>query len=352
LVSASIIGIGTAAPVPVAQQDLWDGFFADHFGDDRRARAIFRRSGIESRGGQLVPMDDDVSAWSTEQRMERFLEEAMPLARTAAERCLAHAGLEAGEVELLAVVSCTGYTTPGIDVLLTRDLGMAAATQRLHIGHMGCFAAIPALAAVHDAAVARNKTGVLVCVEVASLHVQPPTDDVQQQVAHALFADAAAALAIGPDQPGLRLVDVVSRTDVANAEHMTWDVTDHGFRMGLSPKVPAVLAEHVAGVVEELLDRHELAVADIAGWAVHPGGPKILDVVGAELHLTDELDISRAVLARHGNTSSASVLLILEQVNRSIDLRHGDHVVCMAFGPGLTLYAALLQRDDPASSAP
>ncbi len=34
---------------------------------------------------------------------------------------------------------------------------------------------------------------------------------------------------------------------------MTWDVTDLGFRMGLSPRVPDVLARHVGGVVDELL---------------------------------------------------------------------------------------------------
>ena len=45
-------------------------------------------------------------------------------------------------------------------------------------------------------------------------------------------------------------------TDVATADHMTWDVTDLGFRMGLSPRVPDVLAAHVATLVDDLLARH------------------------------------------------------------------------------------------------
>lgn len=57
---------------------------------------------------------------------------------------------------------------------------MPPSTQRLHIGHMGCYAAIPGLATVADAAVARRKTSVLLCVELSSLHLQPPSDDLQR----------------------------------------------------------------------------------------------------------------------------------------------------------------------------
>src|SRR3712207_6305558 len=119
---------------------------------------------------------------------------------------------------------------------------------------------------------------------------------------------------------------------------MTWDVTDLGFRMGLSPRVPDVLAKHVGDVVDELLGGAGLRVEDVAGWAVHPGGPRILDVVRDELGLAGTaLGASRRVLAERGNCSSATVLLVLDQL-ADVD----GPVVAMAFGPGLTLYASLL----------
>jgi predicted naringenin-chalcone synthase len=119
---------------------------------------------------------------------------------------------------------------------------------------------------------------------------------------------------------------------------MTWDVTDLGFRMGLSPRVPDVLSRHVGDVVDELLTGAGLRIGDVAGWAVHPGGPRILDVVRDQLGLAEEqLATSRHVLAEHGNCSSATVLLVLEEL-ADVD----GPVVAMAFGPGLTLYAALL----------
>ncbi len=114
--------------------------------------------------------------------------------------------------------------------------------------------------------------------------------------------------------------------------------------MGLSPQVPVILADHVRGTVEDLLGRHGLHVGDVAAWAVHPGGPKILDVVGERLGLDDDhLFASRQVLATIGNASSATVLVILERVLATRSLQPGDPVVLMAFGPGLTLYSALLR---------
>ncbi|MBW3613840.1 MAG: type III polyketide synthase [Actinobacteria bacterium] len=344
VVNAAIIGLGTAAPQPIDQDRLWEEFFADHFADAPAARAIFRRSGVRSRGGCVVPMKEDVREWATGARMRRFVEEAVPLGQEAVEHCLADAGLDAAEVDLFTVVSCTGYTTPGVDVLVAGATGMRADVERLHVGHMGCYAAIPALASVADAAAARGRTGVLLCVEVASVHVQAPTDDVGQVVAHALFADGAAAVAVAPRRQGLEVVDVAARTDAANGGHMGWDVTEHGFRMALSPDVPAILAGHVKSTVDELLGRHGLGIADVAAWAVHPGGPRILDVVGERLGLDeDQLGASREVLATAGNTSSATVLLILERVLATQPLAPGGPVVLMAFGPGLTLYTALLR---------
>lgn len=343
--TGSVIGMGSAWPVPVRQEDLWDGFFADHFRHQPRAEAIWRNAGVAGRGGVVDPTVEDVSRWGTEARMRRFVPEALRLGAEAVNRCLGDAGLDVGDVEQFTVVSCTGYSTPGLDILLAEQLAMAPTAQRLHIGHMGCYAAVPGLASVADAAGARGRVGVLLCVELPSLHLQPPTDNVQQVVAHALFADAAAAVAVAPDRPGLEVLDVVARTDTAHAADMTWDVTDHGFRMGLSPRVPAVLARHVGPVVTELLAAHRLSPCDVAGWAVHPGGPRILDVVADRLGLDDDhLACSREVLCQHGNCSSPTVLLVLERLLARRPPAPGEHVVVLAFGPGLTLYAALLRQ--------
>jgi len=340
----AIVGTGSAVPGDMRQDELWADFFVEHYGGSRLAQKIWERSGVRVRHGVVDPRNEDLSRWSTAARMRRFLTEALPLGKEALSNCLDDAGLRATDVEQFTVVSCTGYGTPGLDILLARDLGMPAAVQRLHVGHMGCYAAVPALVTAADAAAARGRTAVVLCLELASLHIQPATDEVQQMVAHALFSDAAAAVAVAPTGPGLEVVDVVARTDVENAGLMTWDVTDLGFRMGLSPQVPGVLGRHVSDVVAELLTAHQLSVGDIAGWAVHPGGPRIIDIVAERLELDDDrVAASRGVLEDHGNCSSATVVLILERLLAEGGLGAGDHIVAMAFGPGLTLFATLLR---------
>ncbi len=354
--SARITGFGHAVPAGTSQQALWDGYFAEHYAGNRVARRVFEAAGITNRHTVVDPSREDISGRSTAERMRRYQQEAMPLGKGAVTNALSAAGLDADQVGLFSIVSCTGYATPGVDILLGRDLGMTADVQRLVVGHMGCYAAIPGLGAVSDFVTVKRRPAVMLCLELTSLHVQPPTpsagrgspspEDLQQMVAHALFADAAAAVVLQPSDvgAGTEVVDVAARTDVTTSELMTWDVTDLGFKMGLSPKVPDVLAVHVADVVDGLLARNGLTRGEVRGWAIHPGGPRIVDVVQERLGLPDSATtVSRDVLREFGNCSSATILLVLDQLLQTHDLADGDDVVALAFGPGLTLYATLLR---------
>jgi predicted naringenin-chalcone synthase len=345
MVSAVVAAVGVAHPPPLLQEQLWRDYFSDHYAGVARglAKRIFANSGVVTRHAVVNPTVEDASRWPTGLRMERYLAEALPLGKDAASVALGRAGVAATDIGMLVVCSCTGYVTPGLDILLARDLGLPADARRVFVGHMGCYAALPGLGVASDYVVLNNRPALVLCVELTTLHIQPPTADPQQVVAHALFSDGAAAVVLVPEgrARGPALREISSRTDTTAADHMTWHVTDLGFRMGLSPQVPDVLSRHVGPFVGELLARHGLATGDVAAWAVHPGGPRILDVTQEGLGLPDEaLAASRRCLAEHGNCSSPTVLLILEQI------LNGDGaaapVVLLAFGPGLTLYAGLL----------
>ncbi|HVX42598.1 MAG TPA: 3-oxoacyl-[acyl-carrier-protein] synthase III C-terminal domain-containing protein [Mycobacteriales bacterium] len=346
--SARIAALAHAVPPAVDQATLWREYFGPRFGGDARAERVWNSAGVQRRHGVIDPRTVDVSTWSTGARMRRFLSEAVPLGKEAGADAIAAAGRQAGDLGLFAVATCTGYITPGLDIVLARDLGMSAQVQRLAIGHMGCYAALPGLGAAADWVRSRQSPALLLCCELPSLHVQPAHSGplrrahLEQLAAHALFADAAAAAVVVPDAPGLEILDVQAVTDAEFSDYMTWDVTDTGFRMGLSPRVPDVLARHVRGCAESLLERNGSALGDVTSWVVHPGGPRILDVTADRLGLdVSALDSAAEVLRENGNCSSATVLLVLEKVLPT--LRDGDLVVMLAFGPGLTLYAALLR---------
>ncbi|THV42501.1 type III polyketide synthase [Glycomyces buryatensis] len=344
--TARIIGTGAALPPVYDQARLWDDFFAEHLGGGRAAERIFTGAGVRHRHSVIEPAElATIATMSTGERMRLYTELAPPLGHQAVAAALADAGLTADDIGLLAVASCTGYGTPGLDIALAASLPLRPEARRLLVGHMGCHAALPALASVTDYVIAQQRPAVLLCLELTTIHLQPEPRDIEQIVTHALFGDAATALVLRPDDgagPGLRVLDVVARSDTARSDQMTWDVTDLGFRMGLSTEVPDALREHVGPLVKDLLNRHGLDISEVGGWAVHPGGPRILDAVEDGLGLDPAaLAASRTVLAEHGNCSSATVLLVLRAILDSA-VPPGP-IVAIAFGPGLTLYAALLE---------
>ena len=215
--------------------------------------------------------------------------------------------------------------------------------QRLAIGHMGCYAALPALRTAAALASVSGRRALVTCVELCTLHVQPARSR-EDAVYQALFGDGAAAALVGPGGDGPAMVGSATVTVPGSEERMGWLVEDDGFHMWLSPRVPALVERGVSRLVEDLLGPHGLTAADVPHWAVHPGGPEIIDRVQRRFGLSDaQVARSREVLADGGNRSSATVLFILEQLLASGEVEPGQWIVALAFGTGLTLEALLLQ---------
>jgi predicted naringenin-chalcone synthase len=111
--------------------------------------------------------------------------------------------------------------------------------------------------------------------------------------------------------------------------------------MTLSAQVPQLLDEQLRPWLAGWLNEYGLAIKDIGSWAVHPGGPRILDACASAIGLSEEsLADSREVLAEFGNMSSPTILFILDRMQRRDAPRP---CVVLAFGPGLTIEAALLR---------
>jgi predicted naringenin-chalcone synthase len=360
-------GIGTATPTSVAQGDIAP--LAEELAcrtDKERSflQRVFLRSGVERRGSVLVKEDGDFRAGlrgfyptrtgdtdmgpTTAQRMIAYAREAPELAEKAAVSAIDHAGISAESITHLVTVSCTGFFAPGLDVEMIRRLGLNSDIRRTHIGFMGCHAAFNALAAARHIVNADPSALVMVvCVELSTLHFAYGFD-MQKIVANALFADGAAAAIVGEARDGAgywRLRHCASALLPDTLEAMTWRIRDHGFEMTLAPELPAIVRTNVRGWCERWLHRADVSLPDVHGWAVHPGGPKILSAVEEALELPpDALQASREILARHGNMSSGTILFVLQQMARAGPSSNGAPCVAMGFGPGLMLEGMLLDR--------
>jgi predicted naringenin-chalcone synthase len=121
---------------------------------------------------------------------------------------------------------------------------------------------------------------------------------------------------------------------------MSWRISDHGFQMTLSPQLPRLIERTLKPWVQAWLADCGTSLEAVGSWAIHPGGPRILDACRTALDLPPQaLDPCRQVLAEFGNMSSPTLLFIVERLIAESAPRP---CVALAFGPGITVEAALL----------
>ena len=282
----------------------------------------------------------------TAARMEIYEKYSVELSTRAARDALKQAGVSPREVTHLVVVTCTGAFAPGPDILLVQRLGLRPDTRRTVVGFMGCYGAFNGLRLAEQILAFDEDAVVLqVCVELCSLHFQRDLDP-ETIVGNCLFGDGcAAAVWAGEGRGGKSLGKVATShchiTD-DSLDQMQWHIGDFGFSMVLDVAIPATLLEGGARFVDVLLDRARLHKDDVAGWLVHPGGPRIIDAVRDAAGLDErEMTLSRSVLRDFGNMSSATILFVLQ---RYLERRNKQGpMVLLGFGPGLTMEGAVLR---------
>lgn len=333
---------------------------------NRMLPSLYKKSGVHRRASVLLgPPGEDVSARqafytkaspsqpfgpTTAERMQVYEKFAGPLLQAACERAHVMTPWDHASITHLITVSCTGFCAPGIDHFLMDALQLPLHVQRTNVGFMGCHGLLNGIRTAEAIVRADPQARVLVgAVELCSLH-QQYTEDSEQLVANALFADGAAAILVGiplPSshhaEPTWEIVSSRSLRIPETSDLMSWRIGDHGFQMTLSPRVPAVIEEQLRAPVEAWLAANGCDLQRIRHWAIHPGGPRILDAVGRCLWLDESsLQPSRHVLAEYGNMSSPTVLFILDAISKVAV--PGEACVMLGFGPGLHAEAILLQR--------
>lgn len=356
---AYIHRIGTAVPDHRYEQTFIRDTVAGWLGEDRRWQRLLTRvfdgAGIDQRYSVLEDFErgagpflhDAVYAGpSTADRNDIYAREARRLAARAAERAFdGPTGFDKSDVTHVVTVSCTGFVAPGPDVHLVRDLGLSSSVHRTHVGFMGCYGAFPALR-LADSFCRSDPTAVVlvVCVELCTLHLDPQPS-LDSLLSTALFADGASAAVVAgrPPAPGTGYALGAFATSLTDDdEQMAWTIGDRGFRMRLSGAIPNLVQAHVARALESLWNTSGIDPADVGSWAVHPGGPAVLDRVEDAMALPEgALAASRGVLKDFGNMSSATILFILDRMARQREATAGP-LVAMAFGPGLTIESAVL----------
>jgi alkylresorcinol/alkylpyrone synthase len=288
----------------------------------------------------------EITTWG--QANDIWIQVAQELGEQALCQALQSAGLEPSALGALIFTSVTGISSPSIDALLINRMKLPTNIRRVPIFGLGCVAGAAGIARCADYVRAYpGQAAALVSVELCSLTIQRDDLSVANLISSGLFADGSAAVIVTGAEMNSDGPEILATRSIfypSTEEMMGWKVTEKGFRITLSPEVPVLIRENLGHDMDAFLADHGHKRSDIGSWVLHTGGPKVLEATAAALDLHDgQLDPSWDCLKRVGNLSSASVLVVLEDVMRNRRPEPGTLGILAAMGPGFCSELLLLK---------
>jgi len=288
-----------------------------------------------------------------EERNNAYIETALELGEQTICALLDRAQMSPQEIDQLTAISTTGIAVPSLDARLMNRIPFSRGMKRLPLFGLGCLGGAAGIARTADYLQGHpDEAVILFAVELCSLTIQRDDLSMANLVASGLFGDGAAAvLMVGDEHPRAqraqatpRVVDAQSHFFPETEHIMGWDMTNSGFKVLLSADIAGLAQSEVRPIMEAFLGKHELTIADIDHWLVHPGGPKVIEALEDGLGLPDKaLTLSWETLEEVGNISSASVLIILDKFLKRTQPKPDQYGVLMAMGPAFSAELVLLQ---------
>ena len=326
-------------------------FWGNHLAKPEVLRRLHKNVGVDGRFLSL-PIDAYPLLKGWGEANDHWIRTALELGSCSVSRALTGAGVEARDVGALFFTSVTGIASPSIDARLINRLGFSPNVKRVPMFGLGCVAGAAGIARAADYVRAYpDEAAVLLAVELCSLTLQREDLSIANMISAGLFGDGADAVVIAGDKcnwlrpsAGPRIVATRSIFYPDTEEMMGWDISESGFRIVLSPEVPELIRRKLGGDVDSFLADLGRDRGEVGSWVLHTGGPKVLQATAESLGLKDgQLAASWDCLRRVGNLSSASVLVVLEDVMTNRRPAPGTFGLLAAMGPGFCSELVVLE---------
>ncbi len=342
MVSAYISGTGFHVPPRVVTNDD----LISQYGIDTTNEWIVQRTGIESR---------------------HFAEAGIgtaDMAELAARDALAAAGLEPHDLDLIIVATLSPeHAFPGSGVYLQRKLGLCEGENTKFVPALDIRNQCSGFLYALSTAVAHVRAGMARHVLVAGAETHSAALDLSTEgrTVASLFGDGAGAVIVSATDDSHRGVrGVYLGADGRHAEVLCqkiWDIRERPF----VPKNPdgsgtvsrdrlwatmdgKVVFRHAVGTMLGILMRacseQNLDLADIDLFLFHQANMRINQFIAQQLGV-DEAKIPHNI-QRYGNTTAATIPILLAECVRDGRLRPGMKVAMAAFGSGFTWGAAII----------
>ncbi len=323
LTGIQILGVGSFAPDEIVRnEDLAElGYDADW---------IFQRTGIRER--RRAPAEMSTS----------------DMAYEASVRCLEQSQVPATQIDLIIVATVTPDTLmPSTACHLQRRLGCDAPAFDMNAACAGfMYALVTGMQFV--------KTGSCQHVLVVGADLMSRTVNPADTKTYPLFGDGAGAVLLGASNEDQGLLSYTLRADGQGADLLC--MPGGGVREPLSPETLAAgrqfihmdgrsvykwAVRTVANSISDVLRHADMSPADMDLFVLHQANIRIIDAVVDGLGVDHEKVFIN--LDRYGNTSAASIPLVLDEAHQQGRIHPGDHLLMSGFGAGLTWGTAILK---------
>ncbi len=277
-------------------------------------------------------------------------ETVVTLASEAARKALEQAGKRTEEIDLILVATCSPEQyLPCCACQVQADIG--AVNALAFDVNAACSGFLFAL----NTADAYLRTGLAENALIIGSEVLSKLVDWTDRSSCILFGDGAGAVvvercraesraveysnALPETEKGMQETAEEKRIPAAGILGRALDDREHYIQMD-GQEVYRFATRRVPQCIEEALSDAGLAVPDIDLFVLHQANARIIDAVAKRLHA--DRDKFPTNLERVGNMSSASIPVLLDELNRQGKLHRGDRIVLAGFGAGLTIGACVM----------
>lgn len=267
------------------------------------------------------------------------------MAAMAAGRALESAGIGPEEIDLiLLATSSPDYCFPNGACEVQGKIG--AVNAACYDISAACTGFVFALNTAH----AFISSGIYKTALVIGADVLSKLIDWKDRGTCVLFGDGAGAVVVQASETGILGINMHS--DGTRGGVLTCGSRTNGnFLLGKKPELGYMAMDgqevfkfavkKVPECINELLSDTGVSADEIRYFVIHQANYRIIESIAKRLKVS--LDRFPVNMEHYGNTSGASVPLLLDEINRKGMLKPGDKIVFSGFGAGLTWGAALLE---------
>ncbi|XP_058085321.1 type III polyketide synthase A [Magnolia sinica] len=362
---AAILALGKAFPKQLIPQEfLVEAYFRDTKCEDgamkEKLERLCKTTTVKTRYTVMSKeILDKYPELATEgsptikQRLDIANTAVLEMAVEASLACIEEWGRPATDITHVVYVSSSEIRLPGGDLYLASQLGLRSDVGRVMLYFLGCYGGVTGLRVAKD--IAENNPGsriLLTTSETTILGYRPPNmSRPYDLVGAALFGDGAAAVVVGTDpltaieMPFMELNYAVQQFLPGTQNIINGRLTEEGINFKLGRDLPQKIEDHIQEFCKKLMKKAGLKEFNDLFWAVHPGGPAILNRVESNLKLREEkLKCSRRALMDYGNVSSNTIFYVMDYMREELKREGGEEWgLVLAFGPGITFEGILVR---------